>query len=173
MGAQTIIAALALVLSVVSLAWQAVTGFASQQSARTIWQWEYASTIIAWLQEPGLPHDGQVLIPGCVKNTGERPVRDLSVRWYLGRSPITEVRKLDPCFMPGAKAEFSSSIAAEHLAALHKRRLNAVVQFRTVGDDWWRTGTDGGLISSTYKVSSDSDWAAGHDPWPAATLSSK
>ena len=91
----------------------------------------------------------------------------------LGRSPITEVRKLDPCFMPGAKAEFSSSIAAEHLAALHKRRLNAVVQFRTVGDDWWRTGTDGGLISSTYKVSSDSDWAAGHDPWPAATLSSK
>jgi hypothetical protein len=75
--------------------------------------------------------------------------------------------------MPGAKAEFSSSIAAEHLAALDERRLNAVVQFRTVGDDWWRTGTDGGLISGTYKVRSDSGWAAGPDPWPVARLSGK
>ena len=83
------------------------------------------------------------------------------------------MHKIDPCFMPGAKAEFSSSIAAEHLAALHGRRLNAVVQVRTVGNNWWRTGTDGGLISSTHKVSSDSHWAAGHDPWPAATLCRK
>lgn len=140
--------------------------FESEKASRTIWQWEYASTIVAWAEDPAAPHDGQVQLSGWVENTGMRPVRDLSVRWYLAGSAITEEEKLFACFMPGAKKDFSSYVAAEHLAAFHDRRLDAVVQFRTVGDDWWRTGTDGGLISNKYPINTDSEWAGGLDSWP-------
>ncbi len=138
----------------------------ADKSARTNWQWEYGSTIIAWTDKPGTPDDGQVLASGVVANTGVRPARDVSVRWYLGSSPVSEAKNLTSCFMPGTELTFSDTLPApEAEAALGQ--LTAVVQFRTLGNDWWRTGTDGGLASNRHPINAySSAWANAQDPWP-------
>lgn len=99
-------------------------------------------------------------------NRKQTAVLNLQVQEVSGGSAITGEQKLVACFMPGDNREFSSYVAAEHLPAFNDGRVNAVVQFRTVGDDWWRAGTDGGLASNVYMITADSDWAA--VPWPPA-----
>lgn len=136
------------------------------RSARTNWQWEYGSTIVAWTDKPATPDDGQVLASGVVANTGVRPVREVTVRWYLGSSPVSETKSVISCFMPGTELTFSETIPAPGAQAA-AGQLTAVVQFRTLGNDWWRTGTDGGLASNRHPIDAySSAWADAHDPWP-------
>jgi hypothetical protein len=143
---------------------------AADDSARTNWQWEYGSTIVAWTDHPGTPNDGQVHASGTVANTGVRPVRDVSVRWYLDSFPISEAKFLASCFLPGTQLTFSDTVRVPE-ATTATGQLNAVVQFRTLGNDWWRAGTDGGLASNTHPIGAHSSaWANAGDPWPGGSL---
>lgn len=58
----------------------------ARQEAATQWRYQYAATVVAWQEEPR--HFGLGFqVVGHVKNTGERPVRDMSVRWHAANSP--------------------------------------------------------------------------------------
>ena len=135
----------------------------ARKQAAMQWRWEYASTIVAWLGERMTTGDGRILMIGNVKNTGSRPVRDLSVQWYQDGKAISEPEPLSACFMPDASMRFEQNVAGELGPAFKAGRLKAIVEFRTVGDDRWRAGTDGGLASRLYK---DAEWAV--PPWQLA-----
>jgi hypothetical protein len=111
---------------------------------------QYASTIVAW-QDP--PRDSVVaawqgaaaswLVVAYVRNTGQRPVRDVSVRWYSDGKPISDREELTACLMPDDQPRnFNCRAGGTTIVA----GIKAIVQFRTVGDDWWCAGTDGSLV---------------------------
>jgi len=113
----------------------------ARNQAAMQWRWEYASAIVAWQEEPESAGAGWLVV-AHLQNTGERPVRDLSVRWYVAGSPIRDRQQLVACFMPHSQEHFDCHVDG---AAIHSG-LKAIVRFRTVGDDWWSAGTDGGLV---------------------------
>jgi type II secretory pathway pseudopilin PulG len=114
----------------------------ARNEAATQWRWEYASTVVAWKDEPESSGAGWLVV-AHFQNTGERPVRDLSVRWYVAGRPIREREPLTTCFMPHSQKDFECHVDG----AAIRSGLEAIIQFRTVGDDWWNAGTDGGLVN--------------------------
>jgi hypothetical protein len=102
---------------------------------------QYASTVVAWQDEPRRSGTGWV-VDAHVLNTGERPVRDVSARWYSGGARIREPEGLTACLMPHDRKSFECRADDASIRA----GLNAIVEFRTVGDDWWEAGTDGTLV---------------------------
>lgn len=113
----------------------------ARQEATVQWRYQYASTVVPWQEEPRQSGLG-FLVVAHVKNTGERPVRDMSARWHVADTPIQDREQLAACFLPGAEDSFECRVEGAAIQA----GLKAIVQFRTVGDDWWSAGTDGGLI---------------------------
>lgn len=114
----------------------------ARNQAAAQWRWEYASTIVAWLDEPESSGAGWLVV-GHVQNTGERPIRDVSVWWCAAGSPIRDREELTACFLPHAQKDFDCRVEGAAISS----GLEAIVQFRTVGDDWWSAGTDGRLAS--------------------------
>lgn len=112
---------------------------ARQQESLVLRQ-QYASTIVAWQDEPQ-SYGPSWLVAAHVLNTGERPVRDVSVRWYADGKPIQSREDLTACLMPKDRKNFDCRVGGATLRA----GLKAIVQFRTVGEDWWSAGTDGSL----------------------------
>jgi hypothetical protein len=102
---------------------------------------EFASTVVAWQDEPQAASAGWLVV-AHVLNTGQRPVRDVSVRWYAGGEPIRAREEITACFLPGHQKNFDCRVDGASILA----GLKAIVQFRTVGNDWWSAGTDGGLV---------------------------
>ena len=102
---------------------------------------QYASTVVAWLDEPQRSGMGWLVVAHVI-NTGERPVREVSARWYAGGKAIRSREELTACLMPHDRKNFDCRVDGATIRA----DLEAIVQFRTVGDDWWSAGTDGGLV---------------------------
>jgi hypothetical protein len=103
---------------------------------------QYASTVVAWQDEPQRTSSGSWLVVAHVVNTGERPVRDVSARWYSGGEPIRDSEQLTACLMPDDRKNFDCHVGDPSIHA----GVTAIIQFRTVGDDWWSAGTDGSLV---------------------------
>jgi hypothetical protein len=101
---------------------------------------QWASTVVVW---PELRQDTarDWLVRAHVLNTGNRPVRDVTAQWYAGGKAITEPENLKACLLPKELAHFGTRVSSGDLA----ENALGIVQFRTVGDDWWRAETDGGL----------------------------
>jgi hypothetical protein len=99
---------------------------------------QFASTVVAWQDEPRRSGTGWV-VDAHVLNTGERPVRDVSARWYSDGARIREPEGLTACLMPQDSKSFECRVDGASI----RSGLNAIVEFRTVGDDWWEAGTDG------------------------------
>jgi hypothetical protein len=101
----------------------------------------YALTVVAWQDEPQSSGHGWLVV-AHVLNTGERPVRDMSAPWYVDGSPLRDRAELTACLMPRDRKNFDCRVDGAAIRA----GLKAIVQFRTVGEDWWSAGTDGGLV---------------------------
>jgi hypothetical protein len=118
---------------------------AVRQEATTQLLLEHASMVAAWLEEPVTAHPGWRVV-GHVQNTGERPVRDVSVCWYANGSAILKRIELGACLLAHVQEDFDCRVDSE---AIRNGNLKAVVRFRTIGDDWWDAGTDGRLTKIT------------------------
>ena len=111
----------------------------ARQQASLELRYQYASTIsrvAARAQSSGMGW----LVVAHVQNTGSRPVRDVSARWYA------TARRYGPRTAPrvpasGRPGKLDCRVDGATVIA----GVKAIVQFRTVGDDWWSAGTDGGL----------------------------
>jgi hypothetical protein len=115
----------------------------ARQQASLELRYQYASTVAAWQDEPYRSGMGWTVV-AHVLNTGDRPVRDLSARWYADNEQIRpEAQTLTVCLLPGKQHDFDSDRVD---GASITKGLSAIVDFRTVGDDWWCTGTDGTLV---------------------------
>ena len=100
-------------------------------------RYQYASTIAVWQEDSRRTSAGWI-VEGHVRNTGNRPVRDVSVHWYKNNKLVGDRKQLAALLLPDEQKEFQfNGGGAGH---------TAIVQFRTVGDDWWSAGTDGGLL---------------------------
>jgi len=103
---------------------------------------QYASTVVAWQDDPERAGAASWLVVAHVLNTGGRPVRDVSARWYADGKPIRAREQLTACLMPDDRKNFDCRVDGATIRA----GLKAIVQFRTVGEDWWSAGTDGSLV---------------------------
>jgi hypothetical protein len=102
---------------------------------------EHASAIAAWLDEPQAAGLGWH-VTGHILNTGERPVREVSACWYVSNSPILEPVQLASCLLGHAQENFDCRVGEDEIRG---GNLRAIIQFRTIADDWWSVGTDGQL----------------------------
>ncbi len=103
-------------------------------------RYQYASTIVAWQDEPESSGMGWLVV-AHVQNTGSRPVRDVSARWYADGAPVRDREQLTVFLPPGGQKNFDCRVDGATVMA----GVKAIVQFRTVGEGWWSAGTDGGL----------------------------
>jgi hypothetical protein len=85
------------------------------------------------------------LVVAHVLNTGEPPVRDMSARWYVDGSPLRDRAELTACLMPREQKNFDCRVDGAAIRA----GLKTIVQFRTVGEDWWSAGADRSLVGGT------------------------
>ncbi len=99
--------------------------------------YQYASTIVAWQDEPESSGRGWLVV-AHVQNTGNRPVRDVSARWYADGEPIRDRERLTGFLLLGGQKNFDCRVDGASVMA----GVKAIVQFRTVGNDWWSAGTD-------------------------------
>jgi hypothetical protein len=77
----------------------------ARQEAAMQWRYQYASTVVAWQDEPQQSGPAFCVV-AHVKNTGERPVRDMSARWHAAGAAIQDREQLTPCFLPGEAKTF-------------------------------------------------------------------
>ena len=125
-----------------------------RQEASLQRQYDWAATIIAWLGEPDWNEDDRVWrLKANVEDTGDRPVRDVSARWYIDGQPWQDDAPDDrviTILKPGQCEAFTLTLLPDRAADLKRERFSAIIQFRTVGDNWFRAGTDGSLMSSIH-----------------------
>lgn len=108
----------------------------AREQASLAMRYQYASTVVAWQDEPEIFGEER-LVAAYVLNTGKRPVRDVTAQWYVDGEEAGDPEQLAAILLPGVQKDF--------VCRLGGADCTAIVEFRTVGEDWWRTGTDGTL----------------------------